>query len=126
MFPARKFASGVRTPRFFLLYSCTMAMADDFFLLGIVLGWLLNTAELGLGLLLLFTTEKYLPAVYTLIFGIGLVQVGYVAPLWRVLRRRGKYRSAKGLLYAALITLMLNVAVNYRFFGAHILPFWGK
>lgn len=101
-----------------------MAKAGGFFLLGMVLCWLLNVVELGIGLLLLFATEKYLPAVYILIFGIGLVQIGYVAPLWRLLKQRGKYRAANGLLCAALITLIFNAIVNYRFFGAHMLPFW--
>lgn len=103
-----------------------MAKAGGFFLLGIVLCWLLNIAELGIGLLLLFATEKYLPAVYILIFAIGLVQIGYVAPLWRLLKQRGKYRAANGVLWAALITLIVNLMVNYRFFGVRMLPFWGK
>jgi hypothetical protein len=108
-------------------YSWPMAKAGGgSFLLGMFLCWLLNVTELGIGLLLLFATEKYLPAVYTLIFGAGLVQIGYVAPLWRLLRQRGKDRAAKGVLWAALISLILNLIVNYRLFGARMLPFFGQ
>lgn len=100
-----------------------MPKAGGSFLLGMLLCWLLNLAELGIGVLLLSFTEKYLPAVYILIFAIGLVQVGYVVPLWRMLARRGKGRAARGLLWAALVTLAVNLLVNYRLFGAQMLPF---
>jgi hypothetical protein len=100
-----------------------MAKAGGSFLLGVLLCWLLNIVEVCIGLLLLFTTERYLPAVYTLIFGVGLVQIGYVVPLWRLLERQGKSRAANGLMWAALLTLAVNLAVNYRLFGTQMLPF---
>lgn len=103
-----------------------MAKAGGSFLLGIILCWVLNVAEVGIGLLLLSATEKYLPAVYTLIFVVGLVQIGYVVPLWRLLERRGKSRAAKGLIWAALLTLAVNLVVNYRLFGAQMLPFHSR
>jgi hypothetical protein len=52
-----------------------------------------------------------LPAYYVLIGAIGLVQVGYVVPIWRVLVRKGKPRTAKGLLIAAGITVLVNAVV---------------
>lgn len=58
---------------------------------------------------MLVTDEKLLPAGYILMRAIGLVQVGYVVPIWRLLRRTGKTRTAKGLLIAAAVTLALNL-----------------
>jgi hypothetical protein len=75
--------------------------------------WLLNIAQLGIGWLVFAADEKLLPAGYVLIGAIGLVQIGYVAPIWRMLRRNGKPRTARGLLLAAIIT----VAVNLVFVG---------
>ncbi len=75
--------------------------------------WLLNIAQLGIGWLVFSADERLLPLGYVLIGAIGLVQVGYVAPIWRLLRRNGKSRTAQGLLFAALVT----VAVNLVFVG---------
>lgn len=86
--------------------------------------WLLNLVELGVGLLVLFLTEKQLPMVYVLIYAIGLVQVGYVVPLWRFLRRRGKPRAATGLLAGAGVTAVLNLIFDYKVFGSGLLHFW--
>ncbi|HEY3767299.1 MAG TPA: hypothetical protein VGN44_01390 [Candidatus Angelobacter sp.] len=76
---------------------------------GAIICWLLNTAELGTGWLLLVHDDRYLPMVYVLIGAIGLVQVGYVVPLWRLLVRKGKPRAAKGLLIAAGTTALVNI-----------------
>jgi hypothetical protein len=103
-----------------------MAKAGGSFLLGILLCWLLNLVELCAGLLLWFATDKYLPAVYVLIYAVGVVQVGYVVPLWRLLKRQGKSRAAKGLMWAALVTVVVNLAVNYWLFGAQMLPFHAR
>jgi hypothetical protein len=100
-----------------------MPTAGGSFLLGVLLCWLLNLVEVCFGLLLWFATDRYLPAVYVLIYAVGLVQVGYVIPLWRLLARRGKTRAARGLFTAALVTLIVNLAVNHHLFGAQILPF---
>ena len=72
--------------------------------------WLLNMAQLGVGWLLLVADVRMLPAYYVLIGAIGLVQVGYVVPLWRLLRRKGKPRTAQGLIIAAILTLIMDVA----------------
>lgn len=70
--------------------------------------WFLNVAQLGTGWLLLVADVRMLPAYYVLIGAIGVVQVGYVVPIWRLLRRKGKPRTAKGLAFAACVTLGLN------------------
>lgn len=74
--------------------------------------WLLNIAQLGVGWLLLVADIRMLPAYYVLVGAIGLVQVGYVVPIWRLLRRKGKSRTAKGLLIAAVLTLTCDVVVT--------------
>jgi len=75
---------------------------------GMAICWLLNVAQLGIGWLLLVADVRMLPAYYVLIGAIGVVQVGYVVPIWRLLRRKGKPRTAKGLAFAACVTLCLN------------------
>jgi hypothetical protein len=75
---------------------------------GFAICWLMNIAQLGIGWLLLVADERTLPAVYVLIGAIGLSQVGYVAPIWRLLTRRGQLRTARGLLVAAGITAAVN------------------
>jgi hypothetical protein len=81
------------------------------FVAGLAICWLLNIAQLGIGWLLLVADVRLLPMVYVLIGAIGVVQVGYVVPLWRLLVHKGKPRAAKGLLIAAGITAILNMVV---------------
>jgi hypothetical protein len=85
--------------------------------LGMLVCWLLNIVQLGIAFFLLSRSEKLLPAVYTLAAAIGLVQVGYVIPLWRYLRRRGLRDVAMGLLMAACTTLVVNAIIDYHVFG---------
>lgn len=75
------------------------------------IGWLFNVAQLGIGWLLLVADVRMLPAYYVLIGAIGLVQVGYVVPLWRLLVRSGRPRTAKGLLIAASLTAVVNAVL---------------
>jgi hypothetical protein len=84
---------------------------------GLAICWLLNIAQLGIGWLLLVADVRMLPAYYVLIYAIGLVQVGYAAPIWRLLMRKGKPRTAKGLLIAACVTAVLNLGLltSWRF-----------
>ena len=78
-------------------------------LAGMAICWLLNVAQLGVGWLLLVADVRMLPAYYVLVGAIGLVQVGYVVPLWRLLRRKGKPKTAKGLTIAAVVTLIADI-----------------
>src|SRR6476646_6985953 len=87
---------------------------------GLAICWLLNIAQLGVGWLLLVADVRMLPAFYVLIYAIGLVQVGYVVPIWRLLVRRGKPRTAKGLLIAACVTAVLNLGL----LGLGRIPRW--
>jgi len=94
------------------------------FILGMLACWLLNVAQLGIGFFILFVTDKQLPAVYVLIVAIGLVQVGYVVPLWRFLRRQGKPRAAQGVLAGAGVTAVLNLIFDYKAYGPGMFHFW--
>ncbi len=77
---------------------------------GMAICWLLNVAQLGVGCLLLVADVRMLPAYYVLVGAIGIVQVGYVVPIWRLLRRKRKPRAANGLIIAAILTLITDVA----------------
>ena len=81
--------------------------------------WLLNIAQLGIGWLLPVADVRMLPAYYVLTGAIGVVQVGYVVPLWRLLRRKGKPRTAKGFLLAAGITALMNIVI-WMVFTTHL------
>jgi hypothetical protein len=86
--------------------------------------WLLNVAELGIGLLILFITDRQMPAVYVLMVAIGLVQVGYVVPLWRFFRRQGKPRAGLGVLAGAIVTAVLNLIFDFKAYGPGMFHFW--
>lgn len=92
-------------------------------LLGMVVCWLLNFVQLGVAFLLLATNEKALPAVYVLAGAIGLVQVGYVVPLFRLLWRKAQKHMAAGLVAGATVTLVVNLIVDYKAFGPAMLHF---
>lgn len=91
---------------------------------GVLIGWFLNLVQLGIALLLLATTEKALPAVYVLLVALGLVQIGYTVPIYRLLRRKGKSTTAFGLLTAACVTAVVNAGLDYYFFGSRVFHFW--
>lgn len=78
--------------------------------LGIVVCWLLNVVHLGIAYFIFVRSERMLSAVFILVGAIGLLQVGYIAPLWYLFRSRGKRRMARGLMVAATITLLVNAA----------------
>ena len=77
--------------------------------LGLLICWLLNMVQLGVAWLLFVRSERMLPSVFVLVGALGLLQSGYVVPIWYVFRRRGMNRMAKGLLIAAAFTLLVNV-----------------
>ena len=83
---------------------------------GMAICWLLNMAQLGVGWLLLVADVRMLPAYYVLVGALGLVQVGYVIPIWRLLRRKGKPKTAKGLLLAAALTALMNLVIFWIVF----------
>ena len=78
--------------------------------------WLLNVAQLGIGWLLLVADVRMLPAYYVLTGAVGVVQVGYVVPIWRLLRRKGKPRTGKGVLLAAGVTTLLNIVIAWMIY----------
>jgi hypothetical protein len=88
-----------------------MDQARGSILAGMAICWLLNVAQFGVGWLLLVADVRMLPAYYVMVGAIGLVQIGYVVPIWRQLRRKGKPRTGKGMLLAAVITLIFNVVL---------------
>jgi hypothetical protein len=85
--------------------------------------WLLNFVELGIAFLLLASSEKLLPVVYVMAGAIGLVQIAYVVPICRLLLRKGRRDPAAGVIVAACITAIVNLACDYRAFGPALLPF---
>jgi hypothetical protein len=91
---------------------------------GVLICWFLNLVELGIAFLLLATSEKTLPAVYVLTTALGLVQIGYAVPIYRLLRRKGKMHTAQGLLIAACITAVANAGIDYYLFGPRVFHFW--
>jgi hypothetical protein len=82
------------------------------FVLGLIVCWLLNVVQLGIAFLFFAYGERTLPTALILAGGIGLLQIGYIVPLWYLLRRHGKQRMARGLLTAAGITLLVNAVLG--------------
>lgn len=91
---------------------------------GVLICWFLNLVQLGIAFLLLASSEKTLPAVYVLTTALGLVQIGYAVPIYRLLRRKGKLRTAQGLLAAAVFTAIANAGIDYYLFGPGMFHFW--
>jgi hypothetical protein len=85
--------------------------------LGLIVCWLLNMVHIGIAYLVFISGERTLPTALVLVGAIGLLQTGYVAPIWYLLRRRGKKRMATGLALAAGITLLLNTALWLDLYG---------
>ena len=80
-------------------------------LAGLATCWLLNFAELSIAWLLVIADVRLLPVYYVMTWAIGVVQVGYVVPLWRLLVRQGLRRTAEGLLTAAALTALANAVL---------------
>jgi hypothetical protein len=92
---------------------------------GFLICWLLNLVQLAIAFLLLAWSEKTLAVVYVMTLALGLVQIGYLTPIYRLLRRKGKPLVARGLLAAACTTAVANLAVDYHLLGSrtfHFLP----
>jgi len=78
---------------------------------GLAVCWLLNISEISIGWLLVVADVRLLPAYYVLVWAIGVVQVGYIVPLWRLLKRQGLTGTAKGLLAGAALTALANAVL---------------
>lgn len=91
---------------------------------GVLICWFLNIVQLGIAFVLLASSEKMLPFVYVLTAALGLVQIGYAVPIYRLLKRKGKSRTAQGLLTAAILTAIANAGIDYYLFGSGMFHFW--
>lgn len=91
---------------------------------GVIICWMFNLVQLGIAFVLLASSEKSLPFVYVLLSAMGLVQIGYIVPIYRQLRRRAKVHAARGLLVAACGTVIVNTILDYQFFGSRMFHSW--
>lgn len=94
------------------------------FISGMMVCWLLNLVQLGIAFVLLSSSEKNLPAVYVLTTALGLVQLGYVVPIYHLLLRWRRRYAGYGLLTAACSSLLSNVVIDYHLFGNAMFHFW--
>jgi hypothetical protein len=85
-----------------------MAKGEGNIVVGMLLCWLLNAVHLGIAAALLYRGESRLPHLFILVGAMGLLQLVYVVPIYRLLKRHGKDSTAKGLVIAAAITALLN------------------
>lgn len=86
-------------------------------LLGMLICWALNVAQLGVTFwLFVLFGESFLSAAYTLIGGIGLLQIAYIVPLYRLLRRKNLPDAARGLALAACLTALLSAGFDWAVF----------
>ena len=88
---------------------------------GFLICWLLNLVQLAIAFLLLASSDRLMAPAYVLAAGLGLLQIGYVVPIHRLLWRKGKRFVAHGLLTAALITAAVNFAIDYHLLGSRML-----
>jgi len=86
-----------------------MSQPSGSVIVGLLLCWLLNIVHVGVAILLFITSERTVPTAVILIAAIGLLQIAYVVPVYRLLKRRGKSRTARGMAVAAWITTLVNV-----------------
>jgi hypothetical protein len=94
------------------------------FAAGMLVCWLLNVVQLGIAFVLLASSEKALSSVYVLTLALWLVQFGYVIPIYRILKRKGRRHAAHGLVTAACISAIITVILDYEIFGAAAFKFW--
>lgn len=86
--------------------------------------WLLNLVQLGVAFVLLASSEKTLPSVYVLAAALGVVQLGYLLPIYRLLWRKGKRYASYGLVTAASASAIANAIIDYRLWGSAMFHFW--
>lgn len=88
-----------------------MAEGEGNVFVGMLLCWLLNLAHLGIVVLVLFLGgDRTLPGFFILLGAFGLFQFVYLAPVYRLLKRRSKISTAKGIVIAASFTALLNAS----------------
>jgi hypothetical protein len=84
---------------------------------GLLFCWGMNFVQVMLGCTMAWTeaerpggsnTVVHVAAV--LVLSVGLLQLFYLVPLWRVLKSNGKTQTMKGVTIAASITALLNAA----------------
>ena len=85
------------------------------FLYGVVICWLLNLVQLAVALVLLASSDKLLATVYVLTTALGIVQIGYVVPISRLLWRKGRREAAYGVLAAAIVSALANAVIDILF-----------
>ena len=90
---------------------------------GFLICWLLNLVQLAIAFLLLASSERMIAYAYIGAVWLGLVQIAYVGPIYRLLWRKGKHNVARGLLAAALITAAANAIIDYHLLGSKMLTF---
>lgn len=90
---------------------------------GFLICWLLNLVHLAIAFLLLASSERMIVYAYLLAVWLGLLQIGYVVPIYRLLWRKGKRFVAHGLVTAALITATTNFIIDYHLLGSRMLDF---
>ena len=88
---------------------------------GFLICWLLNLVQLAIAFLLLASSERLIGPAYVTAVGLGVIQISYIVPIYRLLWRKGKRYVAGGLLAAALITAVANFVIDYRLFGSQML-----
>jgi hypothetical protein len=63
----------------------------------------------------MFLISTMLPIGVVVFGGIGVVQLAYIVPLYMHLKKNGQINTAKGLIIAASITVLLNVGCWTQF-----------
>jgi hypothetical protein len=77
---------------------------------GFGLGIFLNAAQGGLLFLILSLSHRGLTALIVGLGWWGLIQLIYIVPIYIYLRRTKRTDTAKGLLIAAALVLLVNVS----------------
>ena len=85
-----------------------MAEGEGNIVVGMLLCWLLNVVHLGVAAALLYRGESLLPQLFILVGALGVLQLVYVVPIYRWLKRQGRNSTAKGLAIAAAVTALMN------------------
>ena len=84
---------------------------------GILVGVLFTLAGIGFGFALNAVGSFALGTI--ILIGIGVVQLLWMVPAYRVYRRRGETETAKGLLIVAGLVFLLNASCWGLFMSGH-------